>query len=80
MVKACDAIRDKLFHAASAAADSPLAGRPVSDFALSDGAIAAGNAAMPLEQAFRQLGQSVIEEYAEFDPALDVAGIDGAPL
>ncbi len=68
VVKACDAIRDKLFHAASAAADSPLAGRPVSDFALSDGAITAGNAAVPLEQAFRQLGQSVIEEYAESIP------------
>ena len=80
VVKACDAIRDKLFHAASAAADSPLAGRPVSDFALSDGAIAAGNAAVPLEQAFRQLGQSVIEEYAESIPRSMSPEFDGAPL
>ncbi len=68
VVKACEAIRDKLFRAATAAGDSQLAGRPVSDFGLSDGAITAGNAAMPLEQAFRQLGQSVIEEYAESIP------------
>jgi xanthine dehydrogenase YagR molybdenum-binding subunit len=68
VVKACDAIRAKLFKAAASDGESPLAGTSTSDFALSGGHITAGNAAMPLADAFRQLGQSVIEEYAESIP------------
>jgi xanthine dehydrogenase YagR molybdenum-binding subunit len=68
VVKACDAIRDKLFRAASTAGDSPLADQPIAEFSLADGRITAGNAAMSLEDAFRHLGQSVIEEYAESVP------------
>jgi xanthine dehydrogenase YagR molybdenum-binding subunit len=67
VVKACDAIRDRLFRAA-ATGDSPLADTPITGFALVDGRITAGNAAMSLEDAFRHLGQSVIEEYAESVP------------
>lgn len=68
VAKACDAIRDKLSRAAATAGESPLAGKPVAEFALADGRVVAGNTAMPLEDAFRHLGQSVIEEYAESIP------------
>ncbi len=68
VVKACDAIRAKLFKAAASDGESPLAGTSMSDFTLTGGHITAGNAAMPLADAFRQLGQSVIEEYAESIP------------
>jgi xanthine dehydrogenase YagR molybdenum-binding subunit len=65
VVKACDSIRNKLFCAAGG---SPLAGKPIADFVLADGRITAGNASVSLEDAFRHLGQSVIEEYAESIP------------
>jgi xanthine dehydrogenase YagR molybdenum-binding subunit len=65
VVKACDSIRNKLFCAAGG---SPLAGKPIADFVLADGRITAGNASVSLEDAFRHLGQSVIEEYTESIP------------
>jgi xanthine dehydrogenase YagR molybdenum-binding subunit len=68
VVKACNAIRSKLFEAAATAHDSALAGKPIADFSLRDGRILAGNVGMPLGDAFRHLGQSVIEEYAESIP------------
>ncbi len=67
VVKACDSIRARLFGAA-AAGDGPLQGRPVSDFALADGRIAAGNVSEPLDAVFRQQGLGAIEEYAESIP------------
>ena len=66
VVKACDAIRARLFDAA--ARSGPLAGRPHADFRLADGRIVAGAESTPIEAAFRTLGQSVIEEYAESIP------------
>lgn len=68
VVKACDAIRDRLFRAAASAADGPFSGKANADLALVNGRITSGNSAMPLTDAFRHLGQSVIEEYAESIP------------
>jgi xanthine dehydrogenase YagR molybdenum-binding subunit len=69
VLKACDAIRDKLFHAASAANDGPLAGRSPSEFSMTDGrAVAPDGAAEKLDDVFKRAGVSAIEEYAEYVP------------
>jgi xanthine dehydrogenase YagR molybdenum-binding subunit len=69
VLKACDAIRGKLFHAASTANDGPLSGRPPQDITLAEQKlIAKDGAAEALEDAFKHLGVDVIEEYAEFIP------------
>ncbi len=69
VLKACDAIRAKLFRAAATANDGPLAGRDAADLTLADGRVtAAGAAGEPLADTFRRLGASAIEEYAEFVP------------
>src|ERR1700704_570201 len=50
VIKACDAIRDKLFRAAVTANDGPLAGRKVADLTLAEGrVVAAGGAGEKLE-------------------------------
>src|SRR5215475_3971642 len=43
VMKACDAIRDKLFRAAVAANDGPLAGRNVADLSLAQGRVTAAS-------------------------------------
>jgi xanthine dehydrogenase YagR molybdenum-binding subunit len=69
VLKACDAIREKLFRTAAAANDGPLAGRNASELSLADGhVIAAGGAQESLEDTFGRVGASAIEEYAEFVP------------
>ncbi|MBV8593839.1 MAG: xanthine dehydrogenase family protein molybdopterin-binding subunit, partial [Caulobacteraceae bacterium] len=68
VVKACDAIRAKLFEAATNSDDSPLLGKSVSDLTLREGQVAGDNAAMPLEAVFHRLGQTMVEEYAESIP------------
>jgi xanthine dehydrogenase YagR molybdenum-binding subunit len=69
IIKACDAIREKLFRAAAAANDGPLAGRDVADLTLANGHVVAnGGGEEKLEDTFRRLGASAIEEYAEFVP------------
>ena len=69
VIKACDAIRDKLFRAAVTANDGPLAGRDAADLALTQGrVVAAGGAEEKLDDTFARLGASAIEEYAEFVP------------
>ncbi|HEY2137830.1 MAG TPA: xanthine dehydrogenase family protein molybdopterin-binding subunit [Xanthobacteraceae bacterium] len=69
VIKACEAIRAKLFRAAAAANDGPLAGRNASELTLADGrVVATGGAEERLEDTFRRLGASAIEEYAEFIP------------
>ena len=68
-LKACDAIRDKLFRAAVTADDSPLAGRSPNELKLADGKIVSGDGAgEKLEDVFKRLGAGAIEEYAEFIP------------
>ena len=68
VLKACDAIRDKLFRAAITANDGPLAGRNAADLTLAQGRVVAAGAEEKLEDAFRRLGANAIEEYAEFVP------------
>jgi xanthine dehydrogenase YagR molybdenum-binding subunit len=69
VMKACEAIRAKLFHAASTANEGPLAGRSVDELALKQGKVVAkdGNGEK-LEDTFKRLGVSAIEEYSEFIP------------
>ncbi len=69
VMKACEAIRGRLFHAAATANDGPLAGREPAALALRDGrAVAHDGAGEKLEDLFKRMGVSAIEEYAEFLP------------
>ncbi len=79
VLKACDAIRDKLFRAAVTANDGPLAGRAVAGLSLMARSVTgAGGASESLDKTFARLGASAIEEYAEFVPrGLKPASIKG---
>jgi xanthine dehydrogenase YagR molybdenum-binding subunit len=69
VLKACDAIRDKLFRAAATAPDGALADRSPAGLTLRDGkAVAPDGAQEKLEDVFRHTGVNAIEEYAEFVP------------
>ena len=69
VMKTCDAIRQKLFHNAVTANEGALSGRDPTQLTLRNGQLVAHDgAAEHLEEAFRRLGTSVIEEYAEFIP------------
>ncbi len=69
VMKTCDMIRDKLFHAATTANDGPLAGRTMDDLTLADGKVSAGDGASEdAKDLFKRLGVSTIEEYGEFVP------------
>jgi xanthine dehydrogenase YagR molybdenum-binding subunit len=69
VMKTCDAIRAKLFHAAVTANDAPLAGRDVRELTLKDGHVSASDGAREdLGAVFKRLGVSTVEEYAEFVP------------
>jgi len=69
VLKACTAIREKLARAATTANDGPLAGRNPGEVTLKDGGLAAADGATEkLDDVFKRLGVSVIEEYAEFAP------------
>jgi xanthine dehydrogenase YagR molybdenum-binding subunit len=70
VLKTCDAIRSKLFHAAATANDGPLAGRRVEELTLKDGKVAAADGAGEnLGDVFNRLGVSTVEEYCEFVPS-----------
>jgi xanthine dehydrogenase YagR molybdenum-binding subunit len=69
VLKTCDAIRDKLFRTAVFASDGPLAGRKIEELSLKNGVIAAADGASEkLEDTFKRLGVSTVEEYSEFVP------------
>jgi xanthine dehydrogenase YagR molybdenum-binding subunit len=69
VLKACDAIRNKLFHAAATANQGPLAGSDTATLTLADGKItAAGGTEQKLDDIFKVMGVSSIEEYSEFVP------------
>lgn len=69
VIKACDAIRRRLFHAAVTANDSPLAGLDPADLDLQDGQVTAGNGKVArLEDVMTMANAAVLEEYAEFIP------------
>jgi len=69
VLRACDVIRDKLIRAAVMANDSPLAGHDPAALSFRDGRLTAPDGrSESLDDAFKHLGASVIEEYAEFIP------------
>jgi xanthine dehydrogenase YagR molybdenum-binding subunit len=70
VLKACDAIRDKLFRAASTANEGPLAGHFITEIDLRDGRLVTlhDGKSEPLADVFKRAGVSAIEEYAEFVP------------
>jgi xanthine dehydrogenase YagR molybdenum-binding subunit len=69
VMKACDAIRDKLVRAAVTANEGPLAGRAAESIRLADGRLVADDgAAEDLAAVFDRLGAGAIEEYAEYLP------------
>ena len=69
VMKACDAIRDKILRAAATANDGPLAGQSIGELTLSDRrVIATSGASVPLEEALKRLGVSTLEDYSEFVP------------
>jgi xanthine dehydrogenase YagR molybdenum-binding subunit len=70
VLKACDAIRDRLFRVASTANDGPLAGYLITEIDLQDGRLVTlhDGKSEPLADVFKRAGVSTIEEYAEFVP------------
>ncbi len=69
VMKTCDAIRAKLFRAATTANDGPLAGRDVDALTLEAGKVAASDGTgESLGDVFKRLGVSAVEEYSEFVP------------
>lgn len=69
VLKACEAIRDKLIRAAIDTKGGPLSGRPPAEFTFVNGKIrsADGNEEN-IHDVFDRLGIGAIEEYAEFVP------------
>jgi xanthine dehydrogenase YagR molybdenum-binding subunit len=66
VLKACDAIREKVFRAAKG---GTVGGGTLPDFKLADGkVIAADGSAEPLMEVFKRGEVSAIEEYAEYVP------------
>ncbi len=69
VLKACDAMREKLLRAAATANDGPLAGRSPAELRLTDGrAVAPDGAQEKLADILKRLGAGAVEEYAEFVP------------
>jgi xanthine dehydrogenase YagR molybdenum-binding subunit len=67
LVKACDVIRAKLFQAAAATKGENDA-QAIGHYALADGRVYVRGEAIPLGVVFHQMGQAVLEEYAESVP------------
>jgi xanthine dehydrogenase YagR molybdenum-binding subunit len=69
VLKTCDAVRARLFNGAATANQGPLAGQNAGELTLADGqVIGANGAGEKLEDTFRRMGVSSIEEYSEFVP------------
>lgn len=69
VMKACDAIRDRLVRAAVTANDGALSGRPADGIRLEDGRLVSdAGGSEDLAAAFDRLGVGLIEEYAEYVP------------
>jgi xanthine dehydrogenase YagR molybdenum-binding subunit len=68
VIKACDAIRARLFQAAATAKGDVAKAAPASDYALGQGQVYVGGAPVSLDAFFRQMGEGVVEEYAESVP------------
>jgi xanthine dehydrogenase YagR molybdenum-binding subunit len=68
VMKACETIRGKLFHAAVTANDGPLAGQDIGSLRIRDGRIASPTASEPLLDVLKRGGEGAIEQYTEFLP------------
>jgi xanthine dehydrogenase YagR molybdenum-binding subunit len=69
VLKACDAIRDRLLRAATSAPDSPLAGQSAEVLSFARGHIEGPNGNREsVAKVFERLGIGVIEQYAEWLP------------
>jgi xanthine dehydrogenase YagR molybdenum-binding subunit len=73
VLKACQQIQDRLFHAAVGSNSGPLAGKNPAELALRNGEVVASDgASQKLHDVFAALKAGAVEEYAEFIP-------EGAP-
>jgi xanthine dehydrogenase YagR molybdenum-binding subunit len=69
VMKGCDAIRRRVFQAASSDRGGPFAGRNADDLDLKSGAVVAPDGtSVPLRDVLGRNGFGVIEEYAEWAP------------
>ena len=69
VMKACDAIREKLVRAATTANEGPLASRPAESIRMEEGRLVAEDGVSEdLAALFDRLGAGAIEEYAEYLP------------
>src|SRR6185437_4944042 len=69
VMKACDAIREKLTHAAITSNESPLAGKSAGQIRFTEGrAVSQEGGEERLADLFKRMGVGAIEEYAEFLP------------
>jgi xanthine dehydrogenase YagR molybdenum-binding subunit len=67
VLKACDAVRDRISRLASTSNDSTVGGRSVSELTLAGGkVVAADGSSASIEDVLKRVG--VIEEYAEYVP------------
>jgi xanthine dehydrogenase YagR molybdenum-binding subunit len=67
MMKACEAIREKLFSTAVTTNDGPLAGQSRGELNLKNGRVlSTSGAGEKFQGLFNRLGVSVIEDYSEF--------------
>jgi len=69
VLKACQAIRSRLFTALTDAPEGPFAGQDPGSLDLSAGMVIGTNTSEPLDAAMGRVGMGAIEEYAEFAPA-----------
>jgi xanthine dehydrogenase YagR molybdenum-binding subunit len=77
VMKACDAIRAKLFHAAVTANDGALAGAAPGEVRVTNGSLVAGDRTEAIKDTIDRIGVAAIEEYAEFTP--EGASADAIP-
>jgi xanthine dehydrogenase YagR molybdenum-binding subunit len=68
VMKACEAIRGRLFHAAVTANDGPLAGQDIKTLKVGQGKIVSDHASEDLLDALKHSGEGAIEQYTEFVP------------
>jgi xanthine dehydrogenase YagR molybdenum-binding subunit len=69
VLKACEAVRDKLVRAAITANDGPLAGKSREAIRFEGGKLVASDGASEaLDKVFDRLGAGVLEEYGEYTP------------
>ncbi len=69
VLKACQQIQDRLFHAAASSNSGPLAGKNPADLSIRNGEVVASDgASQKLQGVFGTLKAGAVEEYAEFIP------------